>query len=298
MKLKGLKNYKIADQDYEVSMLPQTRRAVFFDVLKLQWRKLILLGGILVLFALPMIVLNLVRDYSMLALYQFYENTSDEIQYQAAMQSIWWDFIKSVIQIIPFMIYSLGLAGVMRVLRQFAWGENVYIPTDFGKGFKDNLRPMLGISFLAGAILALCNFLYYLAVSYQTDEMWMLCIIPIAFSALFVLPIFAISIVMVPVYNNSLMQIFKMAFLIYLKGFGKVLLGVVLTIALRVLAMIPNSFFHFVFGIFASLAAPTVLLGWTLFCYNRFDKDLNPTLCPDLINRGVYVPSEEGSEEI
>ena len=62
MKEKKLKRYKIAQQDYEASMLPQTRKAVFFDVCKLQWRKLLILGGILVPFALPLIVVNLLRD--------------------------------------------------------------------------------------------------------------------------------------------------------------------------------------------------------------------------------------------
>ena len=56
MNKKGLRRYKIAKQDYTEAMLPQTRKAVFFDVFKLQWRKLLTLGGILVLFAVPMIL--------------------------------------------------------------------------------------------------------------------------------------------------------------------------------------------------------------------------------------------------
>lgn len=298
MKEKKLRRYKIAKQDYEASMLPQTRKAVFFDVCKLQWRKLLILGGILVLFSLPMIILNLLRDGYAIGLFYSMEGASEDAKNQAGLQLLFADVWKSVLQIIPFMIYGVGLAGVMRVLRQFAWGENVYIPSDFGKGVKDNLRAMLTLSFLAGAVLALCQFLYYLAVQYQTDRMWMVCIIPIAFSVLFLLPVFTVSIVMIPVYNNPLMQIFKMAFLVYVKGFGKVLLGVALTVLLRVLGMLPNTFCHFVFGFAASVAAPTILLGWTLFCYNRFDRDINPILCPELINRGLYVPPVEGSEDI
>ncbi len=297
MKEKKIRRYKIAKQDYEASMLPQTRKAVFFDVFKLQWRKLLILGGILVLFSLPMVILNLLRDGYAIGLFYSMEGASEEAKSQAGVQLLFADIWKNVLQIIPFMIYGVGLAGVMRVLRQFAWGENVYIPTDFGKGVKDNLRPMLAISFLAGGLLALCYFLYFMAVSYQTDIMWMVCIIPIAFSALFVLPVFAVSLVMIPVYNNPLTQIFKMAFWVYIKGFGKVLLGVLLTILLRVAGMLPSTFFHFVFGLLASVAAPTILLGWTLFCYNRFDKDLNPIICPELIGRGIYIPPEEGNEE-
>ncbi len=297
MKAKKLKRYKIAARDYEASMLPQTRRAVFFDVFKLQWRRLLILGGILVLFALPLVVLNLLRDGYAIGIFYSVEGAGEEAKNQAGFQLLLADAWKSVFQIVPFMILGVGLAGVMRVLRQFAWGENVYIPTDFGRGVKDNLRPMLLLSFLAGAVLALCHFLYYLAVCYQTDRMWLVCIIPSAFSALFVLPVFTISIVMIPIYNNPLMQIFKMAFFVYVKGFGKVLLGVLLTVALSVAGMLPNTFCHFVFGLLAAVTAPTILLGWTLFCYNRFDKDVNPIICPELIGRGLYIPPEEGSEE-
>lgn len=298
MKEKKLRRYKIAAQDYEASMLPQTRRAVFMDVLKLQWRKLLILGGIVVLFALPLIVLNLLRDGYAIGLFYSVEGAGEDAKNQAGIQLLFADVFKSLLQIIPFMILGVGLGGIMRVLRQFAWGENVYIPTDFGKGVKDNLRAMLLFSFLAGAVLALCHFLYYLAVCYQTDRMWMTCIIPIAFSALFVLPVLTISVVMIPVYNNPITQIFRMAFLVYIKGFGKVLLGVLLTVALPVVGMLPNTFCHFVFGLVAAVTAPTILLGWTLFCYNRLDKDINPHICPELIGRGLYIPSEEGSDEI
>ena len=298
MKEKKLRRYKIAAQDYEASMLPQTRRAVFADVWKLQWRKLITLGAILVLFSLPIIVLNLLRDGYAIGLFYSVEGAGADAQNQAGFQLILADAWKSLIQILPFMICGVGLGGILRVLRQFAWGENVHIPTDFAKGVKDNLRPMLTLSFLAGGILALCHYLYYLAVLYQTDKMWMLCIIPIAFSALFLLPVFAVSMVMIPVYNNRLTQIFRMAFLVYIKGFGKVFLATVLTVALAVVGMLPSTFCHFVFGLLAALTGPTVLLGWTLFCYNRFDKDINPILCPELIGRGLYIPPQEGSEEL
>lgn len=297
MKEKKLKRYKIAQQDYEISMLPQTRRAVFLDVFKLQWRKLIILGGILVLFSLPLIVLNLLRDGYAIGLFYSVADAGEDAKTQAGIQLLFADVWKSLLQIIPFMIIGVGLAGVLRVLRQFAWGENVYIPTDFSRGVKDNLRPMLCLSFLAGLVLAVCYLLYYMAVRYQTDRMWMVCIIPIAFSALFVLPVFTISIVMIPVYNNPLMQIFRMAFLVYIKGFGKVLLGVVLTVALSVIGMLPNTFCHFVFGLVAAVTAPVILLGWTLFCYNRLDKDINPIICPELIGKGLFIPPEEGSEE-
>ena len=297
MKEKKLKRYKIANQDYEASMLPQTRRALFADILKLQWRKFVLLGGILVLFSLPIIVLNLLRDGYAIGLYYSVENATEEAKLQANYQLLSMEIWKSVLQVIPFLICGIGLSGVIRVIRQFAWSENVNIPTDFGRGVKDNIRPILVLAFMTGGILAVSHYRYYLAAVYQTDRMWMMCIIPVAFSALFLLPIFAISLVMIPIYKSPIFQIFRMAFLVYIKSFVRVLFGVLLTIAPSVLGMLPNTFCHFVFGLLAALSAPVFLLGWTLFCYNRFDEDINPVVCPELIDRGLYIPPNEEDEE-
>ena len=52
-----MRKTKKASKDFERSMLPQTRRAVFFDVLKLQWRKLLLASFILLVSALPLLLI-------------------------------------------------------------------------------------------------------------------------------------------------------------------------------------------------------------------------------------------------
>lgn len=101
MKEKKLRRYKIATQDYEVSMLPQTRKAVFFDVFKLQWRKLLILGGILVLFSLPMIILNLLRDGYAIGLFYSMEGASEDAKNQAGLQLLFADVWKSVLQLSP-----------------------------------------------------------------------------------------------------------------------------------------------------------------------------------------------------
>ncbi len=292
-----MRKYKIAEQSYTQSMLPQTRKAVFFDVVKLQWRSLLILGMILLAFALPEILLNLARDSYAIALYTAVEKGTDVERVQAGYMIMVGDVLKNFIQIIGFAIYGVGLAGVMRVLRQYAWGENIHIPTDFGRGIKDNWKPMLGLSILTGVLYAVCYYLYYLANVYRTDEMLLLSVIPIALCVLFVMPMFACCLVMIPVYNNTLFQIIKMSFYVCFRGYGKVLLGTVCTVVLWALSLLPSTAFHFGFGMISSLAAPFFLLGWTLFCYNRLDKDLNPSLCPELIGKGLYKPAQEGSEE-
>ena len=50
-----LKKHKLQAKDnYTHDMLPSNRREVFFDVVKLQWRALLLLGILVLLFAMPL----------------------------------------------------------------------------------------------------------------------------------------------------------------------------------------------------------------------------------------------------
>lgn len=75
---------KIAKTDYTEAMLPHTRKEVFFDVVKLHFRELILCGVIVFAFSLPMHILTLLEDaYAVNINAQLPENATVE-QLQAA----------------------------------------------------------------------------------------------------------------------------------------------------------------------------------------------------------------------
>ncbi len=53
-------------------------------------------------------------------------------------------------------------------------------------------------------------------------------------------------------------------------------------------ALIPNFYCHILGGLLDIVLTPFILLGWTLFCYNRFDAHINPQVCPELIGKGTF----------
>ena len=290
-----MRKYKIAEQNYTQGMLPQNRKAVFWDVVHLQWAKLLLLGAILLAFFLPTLMVNLAYDLYAVGVYMVADGADAVKKTQAGFHLMSIDTLKNLVNMITFAIYGVGAAGVTRVIRQFAWGENVHIPTDFSKGVKDNAKNTALLFGLAGLILTMCVALHYLATVYGTDQFWLIAMIPIIFSVLVVLPVGALCLVMIPVYSNNLFQTAKMALYVYISAFVKVLPGAIVFVLLRAVSLLPNFWIHLAGGMMVGILTPFLLLAWTLFCYNQFDKHLNPTLCPEIIGRGVYTPESESN---
>ena len=53
---------KVASKDFDENCLPQNRKEIFFDVLKLQWPKLLMLGLLSMLVSLPLLATAIMRS--------------------------------------------------------------------------------------------------------------------------------------------------------------------------------------------------------------------------------------------
>ena len=279
---------KTAQADYTPNMLPANRRAVFFDVVKLQWQKLLLLGLILLLFYTPVLLLTALRDIYVSNLYQALENAEEAQKLSAGQTLVLLDILRSGAQAVLMLLFAVGLSGVSRVLRQYAWGENVHMPTDLPKGIRDNYRQTAGLLVLSGMIYTLCLSVYYTASSYNSSLMAMLSLLPVAVSVLLVLPIFGLTLSMIPVYSNRLTENFKNAFYIYSRTLPKTLLVLGCCLMVWAPSLIPNFYAHILGSVFAVLLTPFALLAWNLYCYDLFDTHINTQLCPELIGKGTF----------
>lgn len=288
-----MKKLKPAKNDYTKNLLPQTRRQVFFDVLQLQWKKLLLMGFLLLLCYLPLLLSTAVKDIYISNLYASLADADDSQKLAAGQTLAILDLLRSLVNILFILIFAVGFSGVLRAVRQYAWEENVHLHTDLGRGIKDNYLQTAAIGALAGLIYALCLMVYYTAPSYGSSMAAIISMLPIGISVLVILPILMIALVMVPVYSNRLWTTLKNAFFIYTRCLLKVLPGMLCCFAAWIPAMIPNFYFHIFGSIFGVLLTPFVLLGWTLFCYDCFDRHLNPLVCPQLIGKGLHQPPNQ-----
>ena len=283
---------KVSKTAYTQNMLPQNRKEIFFDVIHLQWRNLLLLGLILLLFALPLLLSTIAEDIYIPNFYASVDPDTTEQQMEAAYALAYWEIGRSLVNTLLLVLFSVAVSGVCRIIRQYAWEENVHIPTDFVKGIKDNIMQMGSLFFLTGLIETLCLLVLYSAASYKTSFLAILSLLPIGISVLIVLPVFALCMVMIPVYCNRFSRNLKNAFSIYTQAPLKTLLAFGCCALVYVPSRIPNFYCHLFGGVICTLLTPFVLLAWTLFCYNQFDKYINKELCPELVNRGILSDSE------
>lgn len=290
-----MKKFKPAKMDYTKNLLPQNRRQVFFDVLQLQWKKLLLLGLLLLLFYLPLLLSTVVKDVYVSNLYTALADANNDEKLAAGQTLAILDLLRSLVNILFILVFAVAFSGVLRTVRQYAWEENVHLPTDIGKGIKDNYLQTAAIGALAGLIYTLCLMVYYTASSYSVPTVAMLSMLPIGISVLVILPILMISLAMVPVYSNRLWVTLKNAFFIYTRCLPKVLLGMLCCLAVWLPAAIPNFYCHVFGSVFGVLLTPISLLGWTLLCYNCFDRHLNPIVCPQLVGKGIVRDAENNS---
>lgn len=284
---------KKAAADFTADMLPQTRRALFFDVVKLQWKNLLFCGLILVLFGIPLILSQGVEDMFIMSLYQSVGSASDTQLLQAGQQLAFFSVLRSFINILLIVVLCVALSGLLRVIRQHAWGENVHLLTDLARGIRDNFRQCAAIGALAGLIYALCLILYYFVGVLRSSFITVLALLPIAVSVLLVLPVFAISLSMIPVYSNPLKATLRNAFAVYTGSFWQTMPVLLGCLAVWIPALLPNFYCHML-GLFAGLLlTPFCLLAWTLFCHHLFDIHINPLVCPELIGRGIVWDFEQ-----
>lgn len=284
---------KKASSDFTASMLPQTRKALFFDVVKLQWQNLLLCGLILIIFGIPLLLSLGVEDMFIMSLSQSLDPSDETQLLQAGQLLAHVSVLRSFVNILLIVLLCVAVSGILRVIRQHAWGEHVHMLTDFAQGIRDNFRHCAAVGALAGLIYALCLSLHYFVGAMQTSVMSVLALLPVSVSVLIVLPVFAIALVMIPVYDNPLRITLRNAFAVYAASFWKVLLALVGCLAIWVPALIPNFYCHMLGFLAGLLLTPFSLLAWTLFCHHLFDIHINPTACPELVGRGIVWDFEQ-----
>lgn len=280
---------KAAKLDYTRQMLPQTRKAVFFDVLRLQWRNLLGLSLILLLFSLPLLVSVLVRDVYSGSYLAALSGTEQASEPEAGYALAYFELIRRLVNIPLLMLFCVGLSGALRVLRQYAWEENVHLPTEFFKGIKSNCLQLLILGGLGGLIIALCVLVLFFSGAYSSGLLSAISLLPIAVSVFLILPIFAICAVMIPVYSNPLGANLKNARYVYSASPWSVLGTLAVCGLFFVPLMIPNLLCHVLGHLLFVLLLPVTCLGWTLFLYGKFDETINEALCPELVGKGLFT---------
>ena len=285
--MKKLFSYKNAKTEYTRNMLPQNRKEQFFDICKLQWKKLLLTGLIVLLFSLPLLFTSMAEDVYINSINESFQSNSN-MEQQVLFASIHYKSIIAGINIVLYAILFVGLAGIARIVRQLVWSENVFFSADFMLGIKQNISQyiILGIGF--GGVAFLTTFLSNLSLVDNSINS-LLYYIPIGLAIVIILPILFYVMAISPVYSNSLCQNIKISIVLYIGSPIKTVLTILVCGIIIIPMIIPNLCAHLIGRIMASLLFGFLFLIWTLYVYNRLDKEINPKYYSELVNKGLFL---------
>ena len=284
--MKKLFGYKNAKTEYTKNMLPQSRKEQFSDILKLQWKKLLLIGLIVLLFSIPLMITSMAEDVYVNSIGESLEANTD-VQ-QILLATIRYKNVIAGINIILYAVLFVGLAGIARIIRQLIWSENVFFTVDFSLGFKQNVFQYMVLGILFGTVVFLTTFLSNLSLTKSGVDS-LLHYIPIGIVLVVVVPVVLYVMALAPVYSNTLWQNIKIAIVLYVGSPIKTILLIVACGVVFIPTIIPNLYAHLFGRIVSALLSGFSFLLWTLYVYHRLDKEINPKYYPELVNRGLYL---------
>lgn len=277
---------KASGQDYTPDMLPNSRKAVFFDVVKLRYWQLFKLGLLLLAFALPIHLLALLED---IFVAQIHTLTPPLSAQELTARTVLFHNLRAVLNVPLLALFSVGFSGISHIIRQYAWGENVVFSYDFRKGIRQNFLQMLILAVCAGTVNLLCTICSGLSYTTESALSSYLVFLPGAFALFVLLPVGAYMTVCIPVYSNSFRQNFKLCVAMYLKHWKKTLPAILFWGVLFLVYIIQNFYCHLFGRLFVTLLIPVILLGWTLFAYQRLDESINIRFFPELVGKGTVT---------
>lgn len=284
------KRKRVADRDFTVAMLPKNRIRVFFDVLKIRWNLLLLLGLLTLVFALPLI---LVRFFFLYEATQIYQQIADlKIEQDVGLAQIaGFSNLVGLVNIPFWMIFSVGLAGVMRIAKKIIWGEYLSIRFDFLLGIKENAWHFILVFFLFGIINFFGNYYYYryFVLNDFAGPVGIIRFLPLVVTAIVIIPVFSFFLAMTVIYRDRFLVKIGASIKLYFLTFPKTL-SIYIGCALPcILFFFENDIFQLIYPIvFTMFFFPLIVNGWFLYSCYIFDKYINKKSFPEIVDKGIW----------
>lgn len=286
----GKRKPKVAKNDFTGDNLPHSRRDVFRDVLKNRWKDLLKVGALLLLFSLPLLVFGAVGEINAANIYAEYKNGAISAE-TCASEVAASNGAFALIKIIGYIIFSVGIAGSARVLRQIIWDE----PLFFSEDFKDGIKIYGGQFALAMFLYGLCS---YTAVFFSSAANGILYAIALGLGVFILLPAMFFWLSERTVYANRIGENIRNGFMFYVRTLFKSIGMLLLAFLPFILEYVLEFFglYNFIFKysyllICTFLFLPLGMMLWLLYTYSVFDKYINAELFPEILHKGFY-PSE------
>lgn len=268
-----------------IASLPTNRKELFFDVIKLRWRSVILLGFIFFLTLIPFIACLFLRRI----IYNNLLITPDVTDYDLLFCNCFYFSIASISLLIP----AIFLGGILKNLKNLSYEDPIFLKEDFKSGIKEN--------FLAIFISTFILILFVIATLICFSIKPLPGIIKGLLAGITLLVCFPITLLIYHqsiLYKNKLIDYFYNAFLLYIRNFLYILLLTVINLIPLFVIFISNPIIYVTcLVLYFLLIEPFVLLFDVIFLNYIFDKSLNQKYYPEIYQKGLYT-GEKGEEDM
>jgi len=298
-------------EDYARKSLPSNRWELFWDILKGSFWKLVGVNLITAIFALPLIMLLLFRNMSLISFGATCPySQSFGAGYMAATSLVGYaetasmQFNFTVMLLLPAAcaIFSIGISGCAYVIRNMVWTEGVFVSNDFWRGIKQNIGQILSLTLIYSVICYLC----LIVTSYNERLLamgegvsWLLVVSNVfTFVVLaFVTVMFLHSVTMSVTYKLKFTQLIKNSFIFTVALLPSNILFILLASIPLVLIFIGSIFTLIGYALILLFDISYFLLVWTDYSQWAYDKFINDKIPGAKKNRGIYEKVKDNSAE-
>ena len=303
---------KERDEEYARSTLPTNRWALFWDIFKGRFSKLVIVNLLMLLFCIPLIVV--------VVFMMSYGSAQRALMPFSQWMLVGYPAIPSLVGVpeqvavstnlmfTPFilvgaLIAGIGISGGMYVIRNMVWTEGIFVANDFWRGIKINI----GVVLLSTLFYVVMLMLMVLAIGWAdlfiatgTGNRVLFTISQVV--SYIAIAIFTIMylwmLAMGGSYKLKFHQLLKNAFLM---TFGLIFQNIffVVLMAIPVILILLGSFFQMIgFIIMVLFGLSLMLLIWLDYTQWAFDKFIESKREGGKVNRGIYekVNKKGGSQ--
>jgi hypothetical protein len=114
-------------------------------------------------------------------------------------------------------------------------------------------------------------------------------VLPIGLFIFVVLPIAGNMLVSISMYNNSILQNIKVAFVVYASNPFKNITCTLLCTVIFMVGFVPYIYVQIIVKSIGYIIFPFLLLGFYLYTNKRFDEIINKHYYPELVNKGLNL---------
>jgi len=278
-----MKKFVPNTKEFTKDMLPHNRIEQFFDVVKLNWKTILGIGLLLLLFSLPVVGVLIFGDYRATSILQNKELTQEDISSLIIANKL----ITAGILIVGLVIFAICIAGILRIIRSIVFSEGVFFWHDFAKGIKQNGLTFVILFFILGVL----NFLVTLVINATVDIPSFLLYLPLFILALLIYPIAVVETFYLNLYCSSFFKAVKNCAYLYFRHLPFYLLFIaLLSINIPIVLLISSILIrYFVMLCITTVFVPFALVMLFIYSNKVFDLHINKDHYPELYSKGLYI---------